>query len=162
MKTKDTSEYLAAATEIIRKVKPLAARYHKLTGRPLGVTGEIAEYEVIRLLNLECCIVRQSGYDALRKKGRMKEKVQIKGRVLQHDSKPGQRLGSIRLDKEWDYVMLVMFDANFNPQVIYQAKRKEIEEELVKPGSKARNIRGQLSVSKFKSISQIIWQTGLS
>lgn len=88
MKENSTAEYLAAATEIIRKVKPLAAKYHKLTGRPLGVTGEVAEYEVIRLLNLECCVARQSGYDALRKKGRMMEKIQIKGRALQHDSKP--------------------------------------------------------------------------
>lgn len=51
-----------------------------------------------------------------------------------------------------------MFDANFNPQVIYEAKRIEIEEALRKPGSLARNERGQSSVSKFKSISRIVWQ----
>lgn len=158
MKENSTAEYLAAATEIIRKVKPLAAKYYKLTGRPLGVTGEVAEYEVIRLLNLEFCVARQSGYDALRKKGWVMEKIQIKARALQHDSKPGQRLGSIKLDKEWDYVMLVMFDANFNPQMIYEAKRIEIEEALRKPGLLARNERGQLSVSKFKSISRKAWQ----
>lgn len=86
------------------------------------------------------------------------EKIKIKGRALQHDSKPGQRLGSIKLDKDWDYAMLAMFDAKFNPLVIYEAKRLEIEDALRKPGSLAKNERGQLSVSKFKSISRVVWQ----
>lgn len=153
----ETINYLKNAGKIIPKVKPLAAKYHNLTGRPLGATGEIAEYEVIRLLNLECCEARQSGYDALRKNGKRLEKIQIKGRVLQDKSKASQRLGSISLNKEWDFVLLVILDANFNPQIIYEANRKKIEQALSAPGSKARNDRGQLSVSKFKSISKVIW-----
>ena len=33
--------------------KQLARRYHELTGKPLGVTGEVAEYEAHRLLGVE-------------------------------------------------------------------------------------------------------------
>ena len=29
---------------ILADVKPLAAEYYRLTGKPLGVTGEVAEY----------------------------------------------------------------------------------------------------------------------
>lgn len=29
--------------EILATVKPLAAEYYRLTGKPLGVTGEVAE-----------------------------------------------------------------------------------------------------------------------
>jgi len=48
--------------EILREVKALAQEYHSLTGRPLGITGEVAEYEAARLLKLTLSPVRQSGY----------------------------------------------------------------------------------------------------
>jgi hypothetical protein len=31
--------------ELLHEVKSLAREYYELTGKPLGVTGEIAEYE---------------------------------------------------------------------------------------------------------------------
>jgi hypothetical protein len=36
--------------ELLAEAKRLAKEYRALTGRPLGVTGEVAEYEVARLL----------------------------------------------------------------------------------------------------------------
>jgi hypothetical protein len=32
--------------QILAAVKPLAAEYYQLTGKPLGVTGEVAEYVI--------------------------------------------------------------------------------------------------------------------
>ena len=152
-----TEEYLTTAGQILSKIKTLATKYHSLTGRPLGVTGEMAEYEAVRLLKLDVSQVRQTGFDAIRKTKKSVKKIQIKGRVLQPTSKQGQRLGAIQLDKEWDSVILVMMDNKFNPTEMYEADRADIEAALKKPGSKARNERGQLSVSKFKSISSQIW-----
>jgi hypothetical protein len=34
--------------EILVAVRPLATEYYRLTGKPLGVTGEIAEYVAVR------------------------------------------------------------------------------------------------------------------
>jgi hypothetical protein len=99
-----TTEYIKNVGSIINDIKKLARKYYKYTYRPLGVTGEIAEYETIRLLNLEMVPARQPGFDAYRQKGKRKERIQIKGRVLQDNSKQGQRLGSINLNKEWDYI----------------------------------------------------------
>jgi hypothetical protein len=62
--------------ELLGSVKPLAARYYRLTGRPLGITGEVAEYEAARLLGVELSPVRQSGYDATRQVGRRKRYLQ--------------------------------------------------------------------------------------
>lgn len=45
--------------QILADAKRLAQDYHELTGRPLGVTGEVAEYEAVRLLGLEPAPVRQ-------------------------------------------------------------------------------------------------------
>jgi hypothetical protein len=139
---------------LINQAISLAKNYRSLTGRPLGITGEVAEYEAVRLLKLELAPVRQSGYDAIRKSD--ETKIQIKGRCV-ITKNPGQRLGKIQLDKEWDYVVLVLLDQDFEPTEIYQADRKSLVDALTKPGSKARNERGALSITKFKSIGKLLW-----
>lgn len=153
-----TEEYLVNIGSIIGDIKKVAKTYYKYAERPLGVTGEIAEYETIRLLNLAVAPARQAGYDAYRGSDNKKEKIQIKGRVLRNESKKGQRLGSINLKEDWDYIVLTILNGDLDPIEIYEANREIVELELSKSGSKARNERGQLSVSKFKSISKIIWQ----
>lgn len=153
-----TAEYLAIVGALMPDAKRIARQYKLATGRPLGITGEVAEYEAIRLLGLDVCEVRQPGYDATcshRQYGR----IQIKGRSLLDKSKSA-RLGSIDIGKEWDSVMLVMLDEELNPVVIYEAGREDIVAAITKPGSKARNERGQLAVSQFKRISQVVWAAG--
>jgi Family of unknown function (DUF6998) len=139
---------------IITKAKSLAIHYRLLTGRPLGITGEVAEYEAARLLNLRLAVVRQAGFDAIRDDG---TKLQIKGRCILDRTKGGQRIGSIKLEKEWDVVLLVILDADFEPIAVYEAQRPAITAALLAPGSKARNERGALSMSKFKSIGELVW-----
>jgi len=141
---------------IIDSAKQLANRYRVLTGRPLGITGEVAEYEAVRLLGLELAPVRQAGFDATRTTGSRVERFRVKGRCIL-SSKPGQHLGKIDLGKDWDGVLLVLLDCDFEPTAIYEAGRAAIIEALTKPGSKARNERGALSVSKFKSIGTRVW-----
>ena len=141
---------------IIRSAKQLAKRYRALTGRPLGITGEVAEYEAARLLGLELAPVRQPGFDAMRNNGAKVDRFQVKGRCILC-SKPGQRIGKIDLKKDWDGVLLVLLDSDFEPTAIYEARRPEICEALTKPGSKARTERGALSVNKFKSIGKLAW-----
>ena len=73
--------------KVLRQAKELARRYHELTGKPLGVTGEIAEYEAHQILGVELTEARNAGYDAT-EGGR---RLQIKGRCILPGSKPGQR-----------------------------------------------------------------------
>jgi len=47
---------------MLTAAKSLARRYYAHTGRPMGVTGEVAEYEATRLLNLTLADVRQTGW----------------------------------------------------------------------------------------------------
>lgn len=142
---------------LLAEVKRLAKEYRALTGRPLGVTGEVAEYEAARLLGLELCEARQAGYDAVRRSGDKTERIQIKGRCVLPDSRPGQRVGSIKLDKPWDIAVLVILNADMEAVAIYEASRASVEEALKKPGSRSRNERGALAVSKFKSIGRRVW-----
>lgn len=142
---------------ILEAVRPLAIQYYKLTGKPLGITGEMGEFEAARKLGLHLCPARQDGYDAERVRGRGPRFVQIKGRRILEDSKPGQRVGGIKLDKKWDSVILVLLDDQYRATEIFEAERPAIETALKAPGSKARNERGALAVSKFKKIGRCVW-----
>jgi hypothetical protein len=157
-KAPDGDEARQEKLAILADAKKLARRYYSVTGRPLGVTGEIAEFEAIRLLNLDPAPVRQAGYDAVIIDGGQPKKVQIKGRCVQCGGGAGQRLGRIQLDKEWDAVLLVLLDANFDAVEMYQAERAAVAEALTRPGSRSRNERGALSVGKFKSIGRLVWK----
>src|ERR1700751_3101614 len=100
--------------EILREAKKLAQEYRTLTGRPLGITGEVAEYEAARLLGVELTPARQAGYDAIEHREGAGRRLQIKGRCLLPGCKPGQRLGSIDVKKDWDAVLMVLLDENFD------------------------------------------------
>jgi hypothetical protein len=86
--------------EVLQQAKRLAQEYRALTGKPLGITGEVAEYEAADKLGLELTAARQAGYDAIehRPDGTVRH-LQIKGRCMLPGCKPGQRLGRIDTTK---------------------------------------------------------------
>lgn len=142
---------------VLEEARKLAWEYYQLTGKPLGITGEMAEYEAARLLGMELCAARQKGYDALWSSDGSVQKVQIKGRCVRSDGRMTGRVPKIRLDDAWDTVVLVVLDGQFEARHIYAADRPAVEEALRRPGSAARNERGQLGISQFVSISRLIW-----
>ncbi len=142
---------------VLEDAKKVAKQYKRLTGKPLGITGEVAEFTAAKLLNLELAQARQSGYDAIRKQHGKGVMVQIKGRSLPRKTNPGARIGTIQLDKKWDIIVLVLLDEDLEPIEIFEADRASVTKALLAPGSKARNERGQLGIAKFKSIGKRIW-----
>jgi hypothetical protein len=150
-----TAERIVA---ILKAAKALAQEYKQLTGKPLGITGEVAEYEAARILGLELTPARQAGYDAIEGRGRGARRLQIKGRCLPKNCKPGQRIGKIDLKKDWDVVLLVLLDEDFEATEIWEADRDPVEAALKAPGSKSRNERGALAVSKFKALGRRRWE----
>ena len=143
---------------ILRQAKRLAIAYYKETGKPLGITGEVAEFEAATKLGLQLENARNLGYDATRRSGRKPERVQIKGCRIVGKMKPGYRMSQINLKKPWDSVVLVILNEAFRPTQIYEATRRKIAKKLKRPGSKARNQRGQLAVSQFKNIADWTWR----
>jgi hypothetical protein len=140
---------------ILGEAKMLAREYRELTAKPLGITGEVAEYEAARVLGVTLTAARNAGYDAVDGGGR---RLQIKGRCMLPGCKPGQRIGSIDRKKEFDAVLLVLLDENLDSFAIYEADREDVVAALQAPGSKARNERGALSVSKFRAIGRLVWK----
>lgn len=144
--------------EVLAEAKNVAQRYRELTGKPLGITGEVAEYEAARILGVELAPARQAGYDATEVRNGQAFRLQIKGRCVQKGSSRGQRMGAIEVKKEFDAVLLVLLDENFEATVIYEAPREAVIAALTKPGSKSRNERGALGISMFKSIGAVRWR----
>jgi hypothetical protein len=75
--------------EILREAKKLAQEYHALSGKPLGITGEVAEYEAARILGVELTPARQPGYDATEKKKRHPPPASSKGPLPPSRSQTG-------------------------------------------------------------------------
>ncbi|MBE3129529.1 MAG: hypothetical protein IMZ54_02275, partial [Acidobacteria bacterium] len=130
-----------AVLEILRKAKRLAQQYRKLTGKPLGITGEVAEYEAARILGVKLTPARNTGFDATERKNGAVRKLQIKSRCLLKNCKPGQRLGSIDIEKDFDAVLMVLLDENFEAMAIYEAERDAVIKAIMHPSSKSRNER---------------------
>lgn len=144
--------------EILRQAKLLARNYRQLTGKPLGVTGEVAEYEAARILNLKLTPARQEGYDATETIDGVTRRLQIKSRCILEDSKRSQMCPAINISKDFDAVLLVLLDQDFEAFAIYEAERAPIVAALTAPGSRARNERNAMAVSKFRSIGKLRWQ----
>lgn len=144
--------------DILADVKRLAVEYYERTGKPLGVTGEIAEFEAAEKLGLILGEARTQGYDAIRTGPRGHERIQIKGRrILPGKPRYGGRVPKIDLRKPFDAVALVLLDERYEVIEIWQAPRAAVTRRIKAPGSKARNERGSLGISQFKSIAEKVW-----
>ena len=142
--------------DILRDVKALAVEYYSLTGKPLGVTGEIAELEASLALDLTLADARQEGYDAIRLVNGDRQTIQIKGRWKKAGRNWG-RVPSINTEKDFDTAMLVLLEGDYELYEIWEASRDQVIERLDAPGSKARNERRSMGVSQFKTIANRVW-----
>ncbi len=147
---------LYAEDRLISQARRLAAEYRRSMGKPLpGISNEIANHDAIRLLQLQPADAAVGGFDAI-DPARQGKKIQIKSRTIFEESKSGQRIGQIKVDKEWDSLVLVLMDEDYEPYEIYEAEREELLEYIDKSSS-GRVKRGALSVARFKIIGSLVW-----
>lgn len=144
--------------KLIAEARKLAVEFRRTTGKSLpGVSGEIAEYDAAQLLDLELLKEKPGGYDAVGKGQRDGWRVQIKARVIFDDSKSGQRIGQLKVEQDWDSVLLVLMDENYETFEIYEAERETIEDAIHDAANSSRKKRGAMSVAKFKNIARLAW-----
>ena len=154
------SEKLAEIEKILTEAKRLSRRYKDLSGKPLGITGEVAEFEAARRLGLELADARSPGYDAKKKEADSEVLIQIKGRAYPRSAREsGQRIGKMDFEKTWDAVVLVLMDEDFEVREILQASRKQIEDRLKslpvsEDGKQTHTQKGALTVPMFRSIAK--------
>ncbi|HHZ88106.1 MAG TPA: hypothetical protein EYN73_05345 [Chromatiaceae bacterium] len=146
-----------ALDKLIAETRRLAAEYRRTTGKPLpGVSNEIAENDAARLLDLTLCEDRGNGYDAVGSGQFEGKRVIIKARTIFDDSKSGQRIGQLKVDKDWDSVILVLMDEDYEPFEMFEAEREDIID-AIDGASTSRKKRGAMSVARFKIVGQLVW-----
>lgn len=144
-----------APDKLIAQARALAAEYRRAMGKPLpGVSTEIAEHDAVRLLGLEPSAQAAGGWDAV--DPATGERIQIKSRTIFDESKGGERMGQLKLNQEWDAVVLVLMDEDYEPYEIYRATREELSE-YADSSSANRAKRGAMSVARFKIIGELVW-----
>ena len=143
---------------ILADVKRLAVEYYNVAGRPLGITGELAEFEAAEKLGLELADARTAGYDATRNVNGRTDRIQVKGRRISGGGSLYRgRVSKIGLRQPFDTVALVLMNEDYEAIEIWEAPRDKVEARLTAPGSKARNERGSMGISQFKSIAEKVW-----
>ena len=142
--------------KLMHEARKLAATYRRATGQALGISNEIATHDVIRLMKLVPAEPGAGGYDAIGTGTREGKYIQIKGRTIFNDAKSGQRVGQIKLEQEWDSVMLILMDEDYEAREIFEAEREDIVA-ATEEGSEKRAKRGAMSVAKFKAIGTLVW-----
>jgi len=144
--------------KLITEARRLAAEFRKTTGKPLGISSEIAEFDAAQKLCLELCAERTGGYDAIGKGEREGKRVQIKGRAVFDEKKSGQRIGQLKVEQDWDSVVLVIMDEDYEAVEIYEADKPVVLDALSENKSSNRNKRGAMSLAKFKKIATLAWE----
>lgn len=144
--------------KLIAEARRLAVEFRRTTGKPLGLTGEIARYDAARLLGLELVPVQEGiGYDAIGRGRREGLRVQVKGRAILDEGKGGQRIGQVKVGQDWDVLVLVLLDERFEPYEIHEADRETVLEVLNEARDSRRARRGALSVARFRAIGRLVW-----
>ncbi len=143
-----------AVDKLIAEARRLALEYRQATGKTLAITAEIAINDAIRLLELDSAPHGAQGFDASMEMDNEILKVQIKGRAIFKENKSGYRLGQLKMEQDWEGILLVLMNDQFETDEIFFCYRDEIEEAL---DSSSKNKRGSLSVAKFKIIGRLIW-----
>jgi hypothetical protein len=149
---------LYSIDKLMHETRQLAAKYREATGTSLPVTGEIARFDVAKALNLSLIEDSSSAIDAVGLEGELKGKrVVIKGRAIFDDSKASPRIGQLNPEQDWDYVALVLFDDQYEPEEIYLSAKADIVETLEGKRESNRKKRGAMSIAQFKIISERVW-----
>lgn len=138
---------------VLARAKAVASEFYQLTGKPLGITGECGELAAAQLLNLQLADARTPGYDAIDESGK---RIQIKTRLVQDVKKLSGRMGAIKLESEFDSVMLVLMQNDYEPVAIYEASREQVKQALGKTNARSRQ-RGMLALTEFKSLGVQRW-----
>lgn len=146
---------LYSVDKLISQARRIAAEYRRATGKPLGISAEIARHDACSFLELEPH-EDAVGFDAMGLNGEREGlRFQIKGRAIFDEKKGGQRLGQIKIDQEWDSILLVLMDEDFESTEIYEASRQDMLDNIEDEGNRQK--RGVISVARFKRFAKQVW-----
>ena len=139
--------------KLMTEARRLAKEYRSATGKSLPITAEIAANDAVTLLQLSPAESSASGYDAIMNYQGKEYRVQIKGRAILNNNRSGHRLGKLKPEQDWDALILVIMDEDYDSREMYFVDR----ETALSASSESHNKRGSISIARFKNIGRLIW-----
>lgn len=136
------------------ETRRVAAAYYKATKATLPLSNEIAKYDACRLLQLSPSSKSVLGVDAYDMAG---IPVQIKSRVIFNTKKNSYRIGQLSPEGQWQKILLVLLDPDYEPFEIYALSREILEENLSAVTENSVR-RGPLSVGRFRMLAELVWE----
>jgi len=143
--------------KLMSEARKIAADYRRATGKSLGIGNEIAKNDACNFLNLEPINDNNSSFDAIGKGERQGLKALIKGRAIFDPKKSGARIGQLKIDQDWDLLILVLMNEDFDAYEMYEISRQEVIAEIENAAQSNRSKRGAMSIARFKIISHLVW-----
>ncbi|WP_198266447.1 hypothetical protein [sulfur-oxidizing endosymbiont of Gigantopelta aegis] len=101
----------------------------------------------------------QIGYEAIgtEQSGDLQgDKIQIKGRTIFSDAKNTHRIGQLKIEQDWDSVVLVLLNDDYEPFEIYEIDRATLSENVIDKQSKKAK-KGAMTLARFKKIATLAW-----
>lgn len=141
-----------AVEKLMGETRRLAAQYYQLTGKVLPVSGELANYDVARLLGFEVPKEKTAGVDLIGTGRWQGVKFIVKSRVIFGTNQSRLWVGQLNVEGAWDIAVLVLMNDQYEPIQIHLLQKK-IAEEIKSSSSR----RGGLSVAKFKALGELVW-----
>jgi hypothetical protein len=146
-----------AVDKLMEQTRKLAAEYYQTTQQTLPISAELARYDAMRLLSLVEPAVATVGVDAVGSGQLQDKRIQIKGRVIFDESKSHYRIGQLKTEGQWELLLLVLFNANYEVMAIHGCSRDLISEALQDKNNPKRSKRGAMSVARFRAIGKLLW-----
>lgn len=142
--------------KLMEETRRIAREYKKNTGQALPISNELGRYDAERILSLTPSRSDEPGVDFVGSGVLSGHKISVKSRVLFQPSKSGQRIGALNLSAAWEYLLLIIYNADYEPEEIYIASKQTISDEL---DQSKPNKRGSFSVAKFKMLGERVWDS---
>ena len=147
---------LYAVDKLMSEARRLAVEYRNATGKTLPLTAELAVNDAVRLLDLNAVDEPNLGYDATADGDGGSRRYVVKGRAI-FDPSRNYRIGQVNFQHEWDALLLVLMDDQFEPTEIYEVSRENIAEVGDDSAAKGSGKKPNLSVARLKIIGEMVW-----
>lgn len=145
--------------KLMEETRRLARAFKHNTEKALPISNELGRFDAQKILQLQNPQQPEKGVDFIGTGELAGQKIQVKSRVVFNPGKSGLRVGKINEEGEWDTLLLIMYDDDYNPDEIFVAQKHAL---LTALKDKKPNKRGALSVAQFKVLGECIWQADAS
>ena len=128
--------------KLVKSIVKVALQYEKITGRKMGITGEVGEIRTCKELSLKLAPPFTKGYDAI---GTDDSRYQIKTRRKSEEKKRRGKVPAFK-NEDFDIAVLTILDENYEIGSICKLEKRELQPFFPK------NKKKRISIRKFQRI----------